>query len=137
MKKCGNCKLLRNNFCLIKRIQNPSSTCEYYCESIEYCDICRNLIPSSLLVYSEGKILCGDCASKIGTCAFCVFGTNCAYNEDSSGTPKFIVTEDRPIPMKVKNPTLIQKCCANCFCGEGNNCNKELYGTCANYKERT
>lgn len=142
-KKCSKCALVKNNKCLVKKMEISTipCICEFYCEFIETCEKCKSIITAKNLIYSNGKIICDSCASYLGTCYWCENFIHCAFEEDTSGLPKKVSKQIQQGPQifvtVTKNPEIVRKTCQNgCKCYDAKNgCLREINQTCGNYHE--
>jgi hypothetical protein len=147
---CGECVLRTNETqCnIFKRNINLSDrACPGFVgrDEVVTCAWCGTTFPTKQLtiLISEGnqnQIICSNCASHTGTCATCLHGRECAFENDPSPLPKIVQKVVQQGPMKtvtqVKNPDRIAITCAKgCPCYDAENgCLPELDGhTCGNY----
>lgn len=143
IKICGNCALYRQNKCILNdRQRNKDDYCPDFKKYLNICDCCGKEHIQTFLYSWNNKnyvILCGSCFQAASTCALCVNGSTCAFEQDPSPIPKQIMKNirqgDMIIQTAVKNPERVDKFCTKCSCFnvEENICNKE-FGHCGNQK---
>ena len=143
IKICENCALYRQNKCILNnRPKDKEDSCPDFRKYLNICDCCGEEHIQSFLYSWDNKNyinLCGGCFQAASTCAVCINGATCAFEQNPSPIPKQIMKNIRQgnmmIQTAVKNPERIEKFCTNCHCFnvEENVCNKE-FNHCGNQK---
>lgn len=152
VKFCSSCALRQDNIqsptgsiCGISNvIVDPGSDyCSKHKDHLTICDVCGQATLELLQVYKteEGNFvsMCGECAKQLGYCRTCVNGSKCAFDEDTSSTPKVVAKQVKQgnsiFVTQVRNPDLVRQTCQKgCPCFSSNNsCLKQSAQTCPQY----
>ena len=143
-KSCGNRGKAQTGQDACIKFKIPINIEEDFCsfhtdKAITKCVSCGNEATNIWMFEDIFLPLCSSCSSTIGTCASCNNSLNCDFENDHS-EPSFVfqtVTKGlMRMQTQVKNPTLIDRHCKHCVCGnpEGH-CYRDE-SQCSNWKIR-
>ena len=132
---------------------NPfnSKICGFACPEEHKCWVHGHNIPESAQLYicencgnktleviiDSGHIHCPNCHVTLSTCAGCIHGQHCQFEENPSPIPKVIMKTVRQgnaiMQTQVKNPERIAICCEGCHCYQENECMRQ-FQICSTYQ---
>lgn len=116
--------------------------CSQHIKELYVCGCCGKQFIEKPVLTQDGIPLCPQCNQSFGLCQTCTNAARCAFDDDSSGTPKTIQKQVRQgnfiSVQQVKNPKLIEITCQKgCHCWNSSfGCLKQTNGTCAQYQLR-
>lgn len=134
--KCNEC--LIKDSCQLRAITNSSCGKPITADTLIPCDICGNLIPTTQVVYDDGKVICPGCHTTRSICGSCIHSATCLFATDPDPIPKVVVQQMRNgntvIQQQVRNPAREEKFCKNCKCyNEEFHCMRPFLSRCSNF----
>lgn len=104
-----------------------------------YCELCGNPIDYPTAIILDKMYICPRCKAAMGTCALCINGNKCDFEDNPSPIPKVVQQQVKQGNMitvtQIRSPKRIEITCKqNCPCFDSEiGCLKE-YNTCGKYK---
>ncbi len=143
-KICGKCAYHdpRAGICVLRKCQvTDSDYCSSYTNTPTVCATCQTYILGRAFLHEtrNGYIeVCERCTRALPTCAGCINGAHCAFEEDPNPMPKVVMQTIRQgnavMQTQVRNPERVKLFCEKCSCwdSEDKACNRE-FGCCGRH----